>query len=92
MHDCLTWSSRESHCDTLHYFRMDKESKIATTTRFLPRHPCHDGEERIEVTLNKERILIAGLVVRREDTRLPEYVMFEEPVENVAPSKRQGKE
>ena len=36
------------------------------------------GSESIEATLRKRRILLAGFVVRMEDTRLPKCVMFGE--------------
>ena len=38
------------------------------------------GSESIEATMRKRRILFAGFVARREDTRLPKCVMFGELV------------
>ena len=89
LYDCVTWSPRACHYDTLR----------RAHHRFLPRcigwrkhnyadHPIsyldtlvNTGSKSIEVTLRRRRILFAGLfVARMEDTRLPKCVMFEEMV------------
>ena len=51
------------------------------------------GNESIEATLRRRRILFAGFVARMEDTRLPKCVMFGEMVGGagcVGPRKKSG--
>ena len=79
LYDCVTWSPRTCHYDTLR----------RAHHRFLTRcigwrkhnradHPISyldtlvkTGSESIEATLRRRRILFAGFVARMEDTRLP---------------------
>ena len=88
LYDCVAWSSRACHYDTLR----------RAQHRFLTRcigwrkhnrsdHPISyldtlvkTGSENIEATLRRRRILFAGFVARMEDTRLPKCVMFGEMV------------
>ena len=88
LYDCVTWSPRACHYDTLR----------RAHHRFLTRcigwrkhnhvdHPISyldtlvkTGSESIEATLRRRRILFAGFVARMEDTRLPKCVMFGEMV------------
>ena len=91
LYDCVTWSPRPCHDDTLR----------RAHHRFLTRcigwrkhnhagHPISyldtlikTGSESIEVTLRRRRILFAGFVACMEDTRLPKCVIFEELVGGV---------
>ena len=86
LYDCVTWSPRACHYDTLR----------RAHHRFLTRcigwrkhnradHPisCLDtliktGTESIEAILRRRRILFAGFVARMENTKLPKCVMFGE--------------
>ena len=79
LYDCITWSPRACHYDTLR----------RAHHRFLTRcigwrkhnradHPISylgtlikTGSESIEATLRRRRILLAGFVARMENTRLP---------------------
>ena len=88
LYDCVTWSPRACHYDTLR----------RAHHRFLTRcigwrkhnradHPisCLDtllktGSESIEATLRRRRILFAGFVARMEDMKLPKCVMVGEMV------------
>ena len=88
LHNCVTWSPRACHYDTLR----------RAHHRFLTRcigwrkhnradHPISyldtlfkTESESIEANLRKRRILFAGFVARMEDTKLPKCVIFEELV------------
>ena len=88
---CVTWSPRACHYDTL------RQAHHSFLTRCIgwrkndhADHPVSyldtlikARSESIEATLRRRRILLAGFVVRMEDTRLPKCVMFVELVGGV---------
>ena len=88
LYGCVTWSPRACHSDTL------RRALHRFLTRCIDwrkhNHADHPisyldtliktGNESIEATLCRRRILFAGFEARMEDTRLPKYVMFGEMV------------
>ena len=87
-YDCVTWSPRACHYDTLRR----AHHRFLTRCIGWRKQNCADhsisfldtlvktGSESIEATLRRRRILFAGFVARMEDTRLPKCVMFGEIV------------
>ena len=89
LYDCVTWSPRACHYDTLRQVRhrfltrcigWRKHNCANDPISYLDNTPIKTGSENIEATLRKRRILFAGFVARMEDTRLPKCVMFGEMV------------
>ena len=89
MHGCVTWSPRECHYDTLRQARRSfmarcigwrKHNRADHPIFYLDMLIRRTGNESIEATLRRRRILFAGFVARMEDTRLPKCVMFREMV------------
>ena len=89
LYDCITWSPRACHYDTLRR----PHHRFLTRCIGWPKHNRADhpisyldtliktGSESIEeATLRRRRILFAGFVARMEDTGLPKCVMFGELV------------
>ena len=88
LYGCGTWSPRACHYDTL------RRAHHRFLTRCIGwQNDNHDdlpisyldtliktGNESIEATLRKRRILFTVFVVRMEDTRLPKCVIFGELV------------
>ena len=86
LYDCVTWSPRACHYDTLrrahHRFLTGcigwrKHNRVDHLISYLDTL-VKTGSESIEATLRRRWILFAGCVVRMEDTRLPKCVMFGE--------------
>ena len=86
LYDCVTWSLRASHYDTLrrahHRFLTRcigwrKHNHPADHPIFYLDTLIKTGSESIEATLRRRRILFAGFVARMEDTRLPKCVCSE---------------
>ena len=88
LYDCVTWSPRACHYDTL---RRAHHSFLTRCIRWRKHnrtdHPISyldilvkTGNESIEAILRKRRILFVGLLARMEYTRLPKCVMFGELV------------
>ena len=86
-YDCVTWSPRACHNDTLRraYHRFltrcigwRKHNRADHPIAYLD--TLKTGNEIIEATLRRRRILFGGSVARMEDTRLPKCVMFGEMV------------
>ena len=88
LYGCVTWSPRACHYDSLHRAHHNSLTRcIGWRKNNRADHPVSyldtlmkTGSESIEATLRRRRILFAGFVVRMEDTRLPEYVIFGELV------------
>ena len=86
MYDRVTWSPRAGLYDTLrrahHSFltRYNGWRKYDRTDHpiFYLDTLLKSGSENTEMTLPRRRILLAGLVARMEDTRLPKCVIFGE--------------
>ena len=88
MYGGVTWSPRACHYDTLRR----AHNRFLTRCIGWRKHNRADhrisyldtllktGNESIEATLRRRRILFAGFVARMEDTRLPKCVMFGEMV------------
>ena len=86
LYGCVTWSPRAYHYGTLrrvHYSFLTR--CIGWRNHNRADHPISyldtlikTGNESIEVTIRRRRILFAGFVARMEDTRLPKCVMFGE--------------
>ena len=88
LYDCITWSPRASHYDTLRqaHHRLliccigwRKHNRADHPISYLDTH-IKTGSESIKATLRKRRILFGGFVARMEDTILPKCVMFGELV------------
>ena len=88
MYDCVTWSPRACHYDTLclahHRFLTRcigwrKHNRADHSISYLDTL-IKTGSESIEATLRRRRILFAVFVARMEDTRLPKCVIFGELV------------
>ena len=88
LYDCVTWSPRVYHYDTLRrsyysfptcFIGRRKNNRIYHSISYLDTL-IETGRKRIEVTIRRKRILFAELVVRMEGTRLPKCVMFGELV------------
>ena len=86
LYGCITWSPRACHYDTLHrtHHRFltrcigwRKHNRADHPISYLNTLP-KTGSESIEATLRRRRILFAGFVVRMEETRLPNCVLFGE--------------
>ena len=86
LYACVTWSPRACHYDTLrrahHRFLTrcigwGKHNRADHPISYLDTL-VKTGNERIEATLRRRRILFAGFVARMEDTILPKCVMFVE--------------
>ena len=88
LYGCVTWSSHVCHYDTLrrahHKFLT---CCIGWRMHVRTNHPIsyldtliETESESIEATLRRRRILFAGFVARKENTRLPKCVMFAEVV------------
>ena len=84
LHGCVTWSPRACHYDTLrrahhrlftHCIGWRKHDRTDHPISYLDTL-IKTGNESIETTLRRRRILFAGFVARIEDTRLPKCVMF----------------
>ena len=88
LYGCLTWSPRACHYDTLrrsHHRFLTR--RIGWRKHNRADHPISylgtlvkTGNESIDATLRRRRILFAGFVARMEDTRLPKCEMFGEMV------------
>ena len=88
LYGCVTWSPRAYHYDTLrqchHSFLTRcigwrKNNRADFPISYLDTL-VKTGNESIEATIRRRRILFAGFVARMEDTRLPKCVMFGEVV------------
>ena len=88
LYDCVTWSPRACHYDTLRraYHRFlpccigwRKQNRTDHPISYLDTL-IKMGSESIEATLRRRRILFAGFVVRMKYTRLPSCVIFGELV------------
>ena len=85
---CVTWSPRACHYDTLRRAHHRFLTRcIGWRKHNRANHPIpyldtfiKTGNESIEATLRRRRILFAGFVARMEDTRLSKCVMFGEMV------------
>ena len=84
LYDCITWSPRACHYDTLcrvHYRFLTccigwrKQNRFDHPISYLDML-IKTGSESIEATLRRRLILFAGFVGRMEETRLPKCVMF----------------
>ena len=88
LYGCVTWSPRACHYDTLRRAHHRFLTRcIGWRKHNRADHPifCLDtfiktGNESIEATLRRRRILFVGFVARMEDTRLPKFMMFVEMV------------
>ena len=88
LYDCVTWSPRACHYDTLRRAHHRLLTRCVGWRKYnRADHPISyldtlvkTGSESIEATLRRRRILFAGFVARMEDTRLPKCVMFGEMV------------
>ena len=88
LYGCVTWSPRACHYNTLrrahHSFFIRctgwRKHNRADPPIFYLDILIKTGNENIEPTLRRRRILFAGFVARMEDTRLPKCVMFGEMV------------
>ena len=89
LYGCVTWSPRARHYDTLRQARHKFLARCIGWRKHNNRadHPISyldtlikTGNESIEATLRRKRILFAGFVARMEDRRLPKCVMFGEMV------------
>ena len=89
LYDCVTWSPRACHYDTLRRAHHRFLTRCIGWRKHKHRadHPVSyldtlikTGSESIEATLRRRRILFAGFVARMEDTRLPKCVIFGELV------------
>ena len=88
LYGCVTWSPRACHYDTLHGAHHRFLTRyIGWRKHNIADHPISyldtlikTGNESIEATSRRRRILFAGVVVRMADTRLPKCVMFRELV------------
>ena len=89
LYDCVTWSPRAGHYDTLgrahHRFLTlcigwRKHNRADHPMPYLDTL-VKTVSESIEATLRRRRILFAGFVARMEDMRLLKCVMFGEMVE-----------
>ena len=88
LYGCVTWGPRTCQYDTLRrahhrfltrYIGWRKHSRADHPISYL-NTLIKTGSESIEVTLRRRRILFAGFVACKEDTRLPKCVMFGEMV------------
>ena len=84
LYDCVTWSPRTYHYDTLHRVHhrfltrcigWRKHNRADYSISYLDRL-LKTRSESIEATLRTRRILSAGFVARMDDMRLPKCVMF----------------
>ena len=100
LYDCVTWSLRACHYDTLRRARHSFLTRcIGWRQKNRTDHPIHyldtlvnTGSESIEATVHRRRILFAVLVARMEDTRLLKCVVFGEVVGGAGCVGGQGKE
>ena len=84
LYGCVTWSPRTCHYDTLrraHHSFLARCIGWRKNNRADPPISYLDtviktGNESIEATISRRRILFAGFVARMEGTRLPKCVMF----------------
>ena len=100
LYDCVTWSPRACHYDTLRR----AHHRLLTRCTGWRKHNRADhpisyldtllktGSESIEATLRRRRISFAGFVARMEDTRLPKCMMCGEMVGGAGCVGGQGKE
>ena len=88
LYDCVTWSLRACHYDTLrrvHYSLLThcigwrKNNRAGHPLSYLDTLEKMESES-IEATLRRRRIWFVRFVARMEDTRLPKCVMFGELV------------
>ena len=87
-YDCVTWSPRACHYDTLHRAHHSFLTRcIGWRKNNRTDHPISYldmlmtmGSESTEAIISRGRILFAGFVARMEDKRLPKCVMFGESV------------
>ena len=86
LYGCVTWRPRTCYYDTLrraHHRPLTrcigwrKHNRADHLISYLDTL-IKTGNESIEATLRRRRILFAGFVARMEDTRLPKCVMFGE--------------
>ena len=89
MYDCVTWSSRAGHYDTLsraHRSFPYSRHWLAKAQSRRPPISClgtllmKSGSESIEATLRRRPILFEGFVARTENARLPKCMMLGELV------------
>ena len=88
LYDCITWSPRACHYDTLRRAHHRLLTRcIGWRKHNRAYHPISyldtllkTGSESIEATLRRRRISFEGFVARMEDTRLPKCVMCREMV------------
>ena len=100
LYGCSTWIPRACHYDTLRQvYRRFLTRCVGWRKHNRADHPISYldtlmkmGSESIGATLRRKRILLAGFVVRMEDTRLPKCVMFGKLVRGAGCVGGQGKE
>ena len=88
LNGCVTWSPRACHYDTLHRAHHSFQTRCIGLRNNRADHPISDLDtliiktesESIEAIMRKRRILLTGIVVHMEDTKLPKCVMFGELV------------
>ena len=100
LYGCVTWSPRACHYNTLrrthHRFltrriRWRKHKRADHPISYLDTL-IKTGNESIEATLRRRRILFAGFLARMKDTRLPKCMMFGEMVGGAGCVRGQEKE
>ena len=93
LYDCVTWSPRACHYDTLrpaHYrflsrcFGWRKHNRVDHPVSYLDKFIKTASEREHRGDFTQEADLVRGIVARMEDTRLPKCVMFGELVGSVA--------
>ena len=88
LYGCVTWSPRACHHDRLrraHHSSLTRcigwrKNNRANHSIFYLDTLVKTGNESIEATLRRRRILFGGFVARTKDTRLSKCVMFGELV------------